>query len=269
MERYRTSVAARAGVMALILGAAFAVNAQAETLALPELKDAAQAALLKEANAEYQTYAAAGDSYFKSDAAKGDWPCKIDAVQLNALAGTTDYKSSAGGKEFGHAYSDVVIHPISAACKNGKLDGKVEFVYEATRKAWGPGFENSERELGKVTATLRKGKLKHRLEVRKASDVADAAKLLSVTASAEKPAGAFITSATVLLADGAQKYFLKRPVAGKRLEKSFYIGTALVSVEQQDAKGNPDGSTLAYKDGQASKTCFKHGKPLDAGACGK
>ncbi|WP_079216902.1 hypothetical protein [Herbaspirillum robiniae] len=237
-----------------------AVAVQAQPLQLPQVEDAAQAALLQEANTQYQGYLAAPDNYFHAEAA-GRWPCAVPAKLVQDLTGTSDYAGRQGGKAFGHKFSKVAVHPVVAECRGGKLDGVVELVYEATRQAWGPGFKARSQETGRVVATIKDGRVIHRTELRRSVNGGD----VSVASSAETPAGAFITSATTLVAGGAQKFFLKRPVAGAggpRQEKSYYEGTRLVTVEQADARGRPDGRNTSNKGGAEKSTCFRHGKEI-------
>jgi len=269
------------GLCALSLLASPGVQAQAQaqalSLQLPALKQPEQTILMQEAQAQYQRYAAAPDTFFSVGAAtKTEWPCKVSAAQLDELSGTSNYASGGGASGYGHSYSDVSIHPVTASCKGGKLDGQLELVYKAVRKAWGPAYQNSDQETGRVVATISGGKLVHRLELRQSTDLAQdnagsQPKSTSVASSAEKPDGDFINSATILVNGEGQKYFLKRPVKtprGTRLEKTFYNGTTLISVEQTDAIGKPDGMAISYKSGAEKKSCFKQGKPADLKACG-
>jgi hypothetical protein len=252
-------------------------QSQSQSLQLPALKHAEQTTLMQEAQVQYQRYAAAPDTFFSTgDAKKTEWPCKVSAAQLDELTGISNYKSGSEASGYGHSYSDVSVHPVTARCKAGKLDGQVELVYEAVRKAWGPGYQNNDQESGRVVATISGGKLVHRLELRKSTDLAkdnvgSQPKSTSVASSAEKPDGDFINSATILVNGEGQKYFLKRPVKtprGTRLEKTFYNGTTLVSVEQTDASGKPDGMAVSYKGGEEKKSCFKQGKPANLKTCG-
>ena len=260
--------------LGLLLGSA---GAQAQSLQLPALKQAEQTALLQEAQAQYQRYAAAPDTFFSIGEAKNtEWPCKVPPAQSEELTGISNYMSSGQASGYGHSFSDVVIHPVTASCKGGKLDGQLELVYEAVRKAWGPAYQNSAQETVRVMATVSGGKVVHRLEMRKSADLArdnagSQPKPTSIASSAEKPDGDFINSAAILVTGEAPKYFLKRPVKtphGTRLEKTFYTGTTLVSVEQTDATGKPDGMMVSYKGGGEKKRCFKQGKPADLKACG-
>jgi hypothetical protein len=275
-EQQRHLVFKLLGLCALGLLLASA-GAQAQSLQLPALKQAEQTTLMQEAEAQYQRYVAAPDAFFSiGEAKKTEWPCKVSAAQLEALSGTSNYTSGGVASGYGHSFSDVLIHPVTASCKGGKLDGQLDLVYEAVRKAWGPTYQNSAQETGRVVATVSAGKLVHRLELRKSADLArdnagSQPKSTSITSSAEKPDGAFINSATILVTGEGPKYFLKRPVKtprGTRLEKTFYNGTTLVSVEQTDAVGKPDGMVVSYKGGEEKKSCFRQGKPADLKACG-
>jgi hypothetical protein len=245
-------------------------------LSLPAVEPASQATLLQEADAQYQRYAAAPETFFNTaSATPTEWPCKVPAAQLEALTGTSSYAAGSGATGFGHSYSDVVIHPVTAACKAGKLDGPVELVYEAVRRAWGPGHQSTAKQTGRVLATLSGGKLVHRLELRKSTeqmqDGSASSKGDAVASSAEHPVGDFIDSATVLVTGDGTKSFLKHPVRtahGMRLEKRFYSGSTLVSVEHADARGKPDGMAISYTGGEEKKRCFRQGKAADLKACG-
>lgn len=266
----------------IILGACAAglllagASAHAQALQLPAVKQAAQNQLLQEAAAQYQRYAAAPDTFFSIGAQKqAGWPCKVSAAELNKLTGLSNYAFGKGASGYGHQYDKIAIHPVAANCKNGKLDGQVDLVYEAVRQSWGPGFRHTTQETARVAATVAGGKVVHRLELRRSADLPGAAaapsKPASIASSAENPHRAFITSATILVTDEGQKYFLKRPVKtsrGMRLERAFYNGAALFSVEQTDARGKPDGLSISYKGGAESKSCFRHGKAVDLKACG-
>lgn len=243
----------------------------AEALQLPDVKAPSQVRMLQAAEAQYQRYAASPDAFFAIDAAKSvDWPCEVPASLTQALTGTSDYAAGAGGTGYGHSYSNIVLHPVAASCQNGQLDGRVELVYEATRKAWGPTHEDTSQETGRVVATVTNGKVVHREELRKSVDGATG-KPGGVASSVEDPDGAFLSSATILVTGDSQKYFLKQPVRtsrGMRLEKRFYNGATLVSVDHADAKGKNDGLSVSYAGGSAKKSCYKQGKPTDLKACG-
>ncbi len=201
------------GLCALSLLASAGAQAQtpAPSLQLPALKQAEQTTLLQEAEAQYQRYAAAPDTFFSiGDAKKTEWPCKVSAAQLDELTGTSNYKSGGGASGYGHSFSDVSVQPVTANCKGDKLDGQLELVYKAVRKAWGPGYQNSDQETGRVVATISGGKLVHRLELCKSADLAQdnagsQPKSTSVASSAEKPDGDFINSATILVNAEGQK----------------------------------------------------------------
>lgn len=253
-------------------------GAQAEPLQLPTVKDATQMQLLREADSQYQRYADAQDVFFYVDAAKStEWPCPVPAAQLTSLTGATDYAAGDGPAGYGHRYSNVMVHPVTAACKQGKLDGQVELVYEAVREAWGPGYRGRSQQTGRVVAQIADGKLMHRLELRKSVDIPpDGAPApvptTAITSSAEAPVGDFMNSATILVTGDGAKIFLKKPVKtahGMRLEKAFYIGSTLISVDQADASGKPDGLSVSYKGGTESRSCYSGGKPADMKVCGK
>lgn len=270
---------ARKVLGAFAAGLLFAsAGAQAEPLQLPTVKDSAQMQLLREADAQYQRYADAQEVFFYVDPAKStEWPCPVSAAQLTSLTGATDYAAGDGPAGYGHRYSNVSVHPVMATCKQGKLDGQVELVYEALREAWGPGYRGRSQQTGRVVAQMTDGKLTHRLELRKSVDVpADGAPMpvptKAITSSAETPVGSFINSATILVAADGAKIFLKKPVKtahGMRLEKAFYIGSTLISVDQADANGKPDGLSVSYKGGTETKGCYVDGKPADMKSCAK
>ena len=249
---------------------------QSQPLQLPTAETATQARLLNDAEAQYRRYAAAPDTYFNVDTAKSsDWPCKVSDAQLGALTGTSNYSAGSGAAGYGHSYSDLVIRPVAATCKAGKLDGQVELVYETVRRAWGPAFQNSAKEVGRVVATVSGGKLVQRHELRKSTalspDGGASDKPADVASSVEQRAGDFTESATILVTSDGTKSFLKRPVKtrhGTRLEKRYYVGTTLISVEQADASGKPDGLAIDYAGGQAQKRCYRQGSVVDPKTCG-
>lgn len=283
-------------VFSILCYAGCASLAQAESLDLPQVKDKTLSTLLNQANSEYQRYAANANDYFKFDTAK-QWPCKVSEAQLRDWSGTinsVDQKAAAKPRspktatkaapavpEYGYSYENAMFHPVVASCKNGKLDGNIEVVYERSRKAWGPTYRGSSQQLGKITLHVVGGKAQHTLDVRKSVDApapndaasaqkpAAAAKAPSITTSAEQLGKSGVSTATILMVDAKPiMYFLKRPVGDKRIERTVYTGTTLTAVEMQDKSGRADGPTLTYKDGQAQKTCFKNGQPLAADGCG-
>ncbi len=170
---------------------------------------------------------------------------------------------------------------MAATCKNGKLDGNVEFVYEGTRKAWGPTYQKTSHELAKVTMRMADGHPVHMLELKKSVSGDQASNnqaanqkpaMPSDTVNIRSTAAQYnhrrASTATIVMAGGPNPmYFLKRPVAHHRVEKAFYAGTTLMSIETQDKAGLKDGLALTYKDGQAIKTCFKHGRQIDLKSC--
>jgi len=254
------------------------VGAQAEPLQLPTVKDAEQTRLLREADAQYQRYADSKNVFFYVDTARsGDWPCQVPAAQLTSLTGTSDYSAGDGPAGYGHRYTNVVVRPVSASCKAGKLDGQVELVYEAVRESWGPSYRGSSQQTGRVVAEIADGKVVHRLELRKSVEGSKdgggtAIPTTAVASSAEAPVGDFMNSATILVTGDGSRVFLKRPVKtarGPRLEKAFYIGTTLIAVDHADANGTPDGLSVSYKGGTETKSCMSQGKPADMKVCGK
>lgn len=271
--------------------------AQAETPTLPAVKSTVSSTLLKEADAGYKQYAASTGDYFKFDPAMKSWPCDVSQRQLRQWTDIIDsadlqktakrpHKESTStattaSPKFGYSYENVVFHPVSATCKNGKLDGNVEFIYEGTRKAWGPTYQKTSHEVAKVTMRIEGGHPVHLLELKKSVSGDQAS---NNQAANQKPAMPSDTvnirstavqyhhhrpsTATIVMAGGPNPmYFLKRPVANHRVEKTFYAGTDLMSVETQDKAGLNDGLALSYKDGQAVKTCFKHGRQIDLKSC--
>jgi hypothetical protein len=274
-------------------------QAQAEALNLPAIKQPTSAALLKQADAEYQSYLAHADNYFGFDPAKQAWPCNVSQAQLHKWTGTTSSAASQttanpsrsksspvpAGKaaQSGYAYENVVFHPVKAACKNGKLDGNVELIYEGTRKAWGPTYQGSSRELAKVTMRMAEGRLLHLFEVKKSiddskapSNQADLQKSMAPSKSASLRVTAAqhnrqrASSATIVMTDNPNPmYFLSRPATRNRVEKTFYAGTTLMSVEMRDKAGRSDGLAISYKDGRQVKTCFEHGRQIALKRCEK
>lgn len=274
-------VVRRAGpCAAAVLFASAAVHAQSQTqsqpLQLPTAETSGQARMLSDAEAQYRRYAAAPDTYFNVDTAKSaDWPCQVSDAQLGELTGTSNYAAGSGAAGYGHSYSDLVIRPVTATCKAGKLDGQVELVYETVRRAWGPAFQNSAKEVGRVVATVSGGKVVQRFELRKSTALAPdgnaSGKAADVASSIEQRAGDFTDSATILVTGDGTKSFLKRPVKtqhGMRLEKRYYVGSTLISVEQADASGKPDGLAVDYAGGQAQKRCYRQGNVVDPKNCG-
>lgn len=294
------SVSKITGVMFLSLFyVGFLPQAQAEALNLPMVKQPTSAALLKQADAAYQRYSADAGNYFEFDQTKQAWPCDVSQAQLRKWTGTissatsrtaakaSSAKSSsapaANASQSGYSYENVVFHPVMATCKNGKLDGNVELVSQDTRKAWGPTYQGSSHELAKVTMHMAEGRLSHLVEVKKSIDVAKApngqadlqkstapSKSASLRVTAARHSRQGVSSATIVLAGNPNPmYFLSRPVAHNRVEKTFYAGTTLMSVELRDKAGRSDGLTVSYKDGHTVKTCFEHGRQINLKRCEK
>lgn len=116
-------------------------------------------------------------SYLEMPSTPNPWPCEVTELQLRKFAGALtseelDLKeqkklkrifsdmgiSMKGIKE---KYSDVHYAPIIASCRNGKLDGDLEFIIEYTKVSNYPDYVHKVSERKRKHITLFDGEYKN------------------------------------------------------------------------------------------------------------
>jgi len=112
---------------------------------LPKLDDPQLQSLQDDLQVEFKQYMANPNTYFSRPNEVNTWPCTLSPSQLNKLTGTVDSDNdpvmkrrlvndsrSNGGLKIKITYSNQQTIPVKASCKNGLLDGPVEFWQEVT-----------------------------------------------------------------------------------------------------------------------------------------
>jgi hypothetical protein len=136
----------RAAIIAFMMGFYSICEAGAPQLP-PTPSDPKLAAAFEEAKAFVTK--AQNPNYFEMPAAVQPWPCEVPDTQLRKLAWVLNedemdaktklaFRKSAmnagmSSKDMQMSYRDATFAPLMAACKNGLLDGPLEFVVEYTR----------------------------------------------------------------------------------------------------------------------------------------
>ncbi|HJW24732.1 MAG TPA: hypothetical protein VJ576_07520 [Rhodocyclaceae bacterium] len=135
---------------------------------LPTLDDPQLQEFLNILNTEYDQYLANPAEYFAKPATPSKWPCEVNPKFLNLIADTTNSDDipemkkfylnearSTGADPVSLVFSNQTFYPIKASCKNGKLDGPVEFAVEYDMSIATAKMDMRSHRLKRVRAVLK------------------------------------------------------------------------------------------------------------------
>jgi hypothetical protein len=291
--------------------AAFIVTACAVTgvqaADLPTLQDAHAAAVLGKAEALLEKAGTSG--YLDMPEGGKPWPCPVTSLQLRKLGNllNDDERDDKTKKTMERMYNDagmkssdlkssvknVSYAPIVATCKDGKLDGELEFVMEATRVMEMPTATTESTSRTRYLFTMSAGKLVETAPSTQASTQVSMAmtykdpkiqelvgknrlpQIKSVTATYVEPVDKD-TSYVAAITETRKGFFSKEyvtslmlPTGPKRMESRSYRGAELFTVMHwKNGKMHGEsrtypftvggysapGSTVCYEDGEVIKT---------------
>jgi len=236
------------------------------------------------------------------------WPCAVSDFQQRKLAWVlnddemdektklafrkSSMNAGMNSKDMKMLYKDAVFAPLAASCKDGKLDGPLEFVVEYTRVFDSPASTMEMRMSVRQSMTVAAG------EQAFGTPVSTSVTTVSTKTAYKDPAVQSamakvkmpeikIFTATYSLPLNADDYYvatisdmgaqgwmtlLQRPTGSKRSEMSSYMGANLYSVQPMK-NGLPHGEqrTMEQKYGSvivpAKNTCYEDGEIILTTQC--
>ncbi|APW44526.1 hypothetical protein RS694_19715 [Rhodoferax saidenbachensis] len=291
---------------------AISVSAQSPTDLPPKPNNPQLAAAFEQAQA--LLVKARDPAFMSMSVTNGSWPCNVPNLELRKLAGAlSDNEDDAGMKRLKRLSSvnlnmrqrvqvkDVQIVPIKATCKNGKLDGPLEFMMELTRVLdTAAGMDVSEmRTRSRHSMTLSAGQylpgapltvvssqvsmkrtsknpaVQAQMNAQPTADVKPPLTAFVQYQSEEKFAATTVSISEVMMAGAKSSYFtsMHEMTDGRNGESRSYMGGTLTTITPtKNGLMHGESRGLPYKMGSfdvppSPPVCYEEGEVILASKC--